>query len=253
VIITVITGALTIVFIALTAKHISWARRQPRAQRLVSAHHRGAGLRHDGFRSRLGERGSGLLALPSAQRVVARRGVVDHFRLVGRALILIAFGLLLAGSSSTLASAVGNDPVGALANLFAHVVLVPFVIVAILGLVGGAVLDIYSSGLALFSAGLKIPRYGRAGVDGVIMLIGTVYIVFGKQKLPQSVRRFSSSRWRLDRRVGAASFWATSCYARRTNVDADLFQSSGRLRRPAYRAHRDDDRVGLSAGGLVTK
>ena len=40
--------------------------------------------------------------------------------------------------------------------------LVPFVIVALLGLVGGAVLDIYSSGLALLSAGLRIPRFAAA-------------------------------------------------------------------------------------------
>ena len=39
-------------------------------------------------------------------------------------------------------------------------------------------LDIYSSGLALLSAGLPIPRYLAAGVDGVIMLAGTIYVVF---------------------------------------------------------------------------
>ena len=47
-----------------------------------------------------------------------------------------------------------------------------------LGLVGGAVLDIYSSGLALLSAGLRIPRYLAALVDGVLMIAGSVYIVF---------------------------------------------------------------------------
>ena len=54
----------------------------------------------------------------------------------------------------------------------------PFAITAVLGLVGGAVLDIYSSGLALLSAGLRIPRYMAAGVDGVIMVAGTIYVVF---------------------------------------------------------------------------
>ena len=47
-----------------------------------------------------------------------------------------------------------------------------------LGLVGGAVLDIYSSGLALLTAGLRIPRYVAAGVDGVIMVAGAIYVVF---------------------------------------------------------------------------
>ncbi|MFF1631294.1 allantoin permease, partial [Streptomyces sp. NPDC058272] len=56
--------------------------------------------------------------------------------------------------------------------------LVPFAVVAVLGLVGGAVLDIYSSGLALLSAGLRVPRYLAALVDGVLMIAGSVYIVF---------------------------------------------------------------------------
>jgi NCS1 family nucleobase:cation symporter-1 len=93
-------------------------------------------------------------------------------------IILIFFGLLLAGSSSSLSSAIGADPVGALAPLLPTWFLVPFMIVAVLGLVGGAVLDIYSSGLSLLSAGLRIPRFAAAGVDGAVMVIGTIYIVF---------------------------------------------------------------------------
>jgi len=40
------------------------------------------------------------------------------------------------------------------------------------------VLDIYSSGLALLTLGLKIPRYAAAAVDGVIMVLGSIYVVF---------------------------------------------------------------------------
>ena len=42
----------------------------------------------------------------------------------------------------------------------------------------GLVLDIYSSGLALLTLGLRIPRWSAALVDGVIMVLGTVYVVF---------------------------------------------------------------------------
>ncbi|HEX4729491.1 MAG TPA: hypothetical protein VH298_16905, partial [Jatrophihabitans sp.] len=64
--------------------------------------------------------------------------------------------------------------------------LVPFVVVAVLGLVGGAVLDIYSSGLALLTIGLRVPRYFAAFIDGVIMVAGTVYVVFvAKKFLPE--------------------------------------------------------------------
>src|SRR6266851_9477150 len=59
-------------------------------------------------------------------------------------IFLLVFGLLLAGSSSSLSSAIGGDPIGALATLLPTWFLVPFAIVAVLGLIGGSVLDIYS-------------------------------------------------------------------------------------------------------------
>jgi len=55
---------------------------------------------------------------------------------------------------------------------------VPFALVAVLGMVGGAVLDIYSSGLALLSCGLRAPRWVAAGIDGVLMTAGAIYVVF---------------------------------------------------------------------------
>jgi purine-cytosine permease-like protein len=92
--------------------------------------------------------------------------------------VLLIFGLLLAGSSPTLSEAIGADPIGALTTLLPTWFLIPFAIAAVLGLIGGAVLDIYSSGLALLTAGVRIPRYLAAGVDGVLMIAGTVYVVF---------------------------------------------------------------------------
>jgi nucleobase:cation symporter-1, NCS1 family len=93
-------------------------------------------------------------------------------------IVLLVFGLLLAGSSSDLASAIASDPIGALATELPTWFLVPFTVVAVLGLVGGAVLDIYSSGLALLSLGLRVPRYVAALIDGLIMVAGTIYVVF---------------------------------------------------------------------------
>lgn len=185
-VITVVTGVLTIVFIALTVHHIRWH----------AVLHTGSGS----AQSTIGAlvflmTGFGLGWVNVAAdysrylpRTTSTRGVVWWTTFGGSIapLILLFFGLLLAGSSASLSASVGADPVGALANLLPTWFLVPFVIVALLGLVGGAVLDIYSSGLALLSAGLKIPRYAAAGVDGIIMLLGTVYIVFvAKNFLPQ--------------------------------------------------------------------
>jgi purine-cytosine permease-like protein len=93
-------------------------------------------------------------------------------------IILLVFGLLLAGSSPKLSSAIANNPIGAQSVELPKGLLVPFVIVAVLGLIGGAVLDIYSSGLSLLTAGLRIPRYQAALIDGVIMIVGTIYVVF---------------------------------------------------------------------------
>lgn len=177
-IITVVTGVLSVVFIVLTFKHISW--------HVVSSAHAGS------LESVIGGfvfvvSGFGLGWVNTAAdysrylpRSASTRAVVGWttFGASIAPLILLSFGLLLAGSSSKLSSAISNDPVGALANLLPTWYLVPFAIVAILGLVGGAVLDIYSSGLSLLSAGIKIPRYAAAGVDGFIMILGTVYIVF---------------------------------------------------------------------------
>lgn len=92
--------------------------------------------------------------------------------------LLLIFGLLLAGSSADLRTALGADPIGALSTLLPIWYLIPFALVAILGLVGGAVLDIYSSGLALLTAGLRVPRPVAAGIDGVIMVLGAIYVIF---------------------------------------------------------------------------
>ncbi len=110
-----------------------------------------------------------------------RSGAVVGWTTFGSSLapvLLLIFGILLAGSSESLSKAIAADPIGALASLLPTWFLVPFVIVAVLGLVGGAVLDIYSSGLALLSVGVRVPRYVAAGIDGVIMTAGAVYVVF---------------------------------------------------------------------------
>ncbi len=93
-------------------------------------------------------------------------------------IFLLGFGLLLAGSSATLNTAISADPIGALTTILPTWYLFPFAIVAVLGLVGGAVLDIYSSGLTLLAAGLPAPRYVAAMIDGVLMIAGTIYVVF---------------------------------------------------------------------------
>jgi len=92
--------------------------------------------------------------------------------------ILVVYGVLLAGSSQTLSAAIGSDPIGALTTILPTWFLLPFAIVAVAGLVSGAVMDIYSSGLTLLTLGLRIPRWTAAAFDGVLMIVGAIYIVF---------------------------------------------------------------------------
>jgi NCS1 family nucleobase:cation symporter-1 len=95
--------------------------------------------------------------------------------------VLLVFGALIVGSSPELSDRVAADPVGALTDILPTWFLVPFVVVAVLGLVGGAVMDIYSSGLALLNVGLRVPRPVAVLVDGCLMVAGAVYIAFFSQ------------------------------------------------------------------------
>ena len=91
---------------------------------------------------------------------------------------LVTYGALLAGSDPKLSEAIGMDPIGALTTLLPTWYLAIFALIAIFGLVGGASLDLYSSGLTLISVGLPVKRHVAASIDGSVMLVGTIYIVW---------------------------------------------------------------------------
>jgi len=93
-------------------------------------------------------------------------------------ILLVIYGTALSASDGDLSEAIANDPIGALTTLLPTWFLIFFALIAILGLVGGAILDLYSSGLALVSIGVPIKRHQAALVDSVIMLVGTIYIVW---------------------------------------------------------------------------
>ncbi len=91
---------------------------------------------------------------------------------------LVIYGSLLAASSEELNGLIASDPIGALTTLLPTWYLIPFALVAILGLIGGAILDLYSSGLTLVSIGVPVKRHVAASIDGIIMTIGTIYLVW---------------------------------------------------------------------------
>lgn len=176
--ITIATAVLTVGFIALTVDTIEWGTVSGLESGSTQAFVGALALAATGF-------GVGWVnTAADYSRYLPRRSSgrgVFGWTTVGGAvapLVLVVFGLLLVGSDTELGEAIGFDPIGALTTILPTWYLVPFAVVAVLGLVGGAVLDIYSSGLALLTLGLKVTRPVAAAIDGVIMTIGAVYVVF---------------------------------------------------------------------------
>lgn len=91
---------------------------------------------------------------------------------------LVSYGAALAGSNKDLSDAIAMDPIGALTTILPTWYLIIFALVAILGLVGGAILNLYSSGLTLISLGAPIKRHTAASFDAFLMLIGAIYFVW---------------------------------------------------------------------------
>jgi NCS1 family nucleobase:cation symporter-1 len=176
--ITVIAGVLTVVYIVFAWSHIDFGRVLASPSGSAPAFIGALLFTMTGF-------GLGWVnAAADYSRYLPRRasgaGVV-FWTTFGSALpvvVLLMFGLLVAGSSKSLSSAIGVDPVGALTELLPTWLLIPFAVTAVLGIVSGAIMDIYSSGLALLNAGLRVRRPVAVGIDGVIMTLGTIYIVF---------------------------------------------------------------------------
>jgi purine-cytosine permease-like protein len=226
-IITIATAVLTIGYIALTFDHISWAN--------VSAMPSGSSgafigtliFAMTGFG--LGWVNSGADYSRYLPRSASSRGVVawTTFGASVAPVVLVIFGLLLAGSDPKLNTDIGSDPIGALTTILPTWYLVPFAIVAILGLIGGAVLDIYSSGLALLTLGLRVPRWTAAGIDGVIMIIGTIYIVWFAGSF---IGPFQGFLITLGVPIAGwcGVFLADLAMRKRAYAEADLYRSEGR-------------------------
>jgi len=159
--------------------------------------------------------------------------------------ILVTYGALLAGSSKDLADSVAMDPIGALTALLPSWYLIPFAIVAILGLIGGAILDLYSSGLALISIGLPVKRHIAAGIDACIMLAGTVYIVWFANDFSVPFQGFLITLG-VPLAAWSAIFVADVTLRRRDYTEADLFTASGR-----YGAWNGRSLLILAIGSLV--
>ena len=177
-VLTWITGAVTILYVLLTIPHIDMAAVLALPDGNIGQVVGALVMVMTGF-------GLGWINIAADwsryQKRTASDGAIVFWNTLGGAIapvLLVVFGILLAGSDADLMAAVGADPIGALASLLPVWVLVPFLLTAVLALVSGAVLGIYSSGLTLISLGIRIPRPSAAAIDGVILTLGTIWVVF---------------------------------------------------------------------------
>ncbi|MEV5501017.1 cytosine permease [Nonomuraea fuscirosea] len=93
-------------------------------------------------------------------------------------MVLLVFGVLLAGGDPKLAEAAGANPVAALAEALPTWFLLPYLLTAIGGFLAGAIMDIYSSGLSMLALGVPVRRHYAVLIDGVLMVLGGYYLLF---------------------------------------------------------------------------
>ena len=224
---TLVTVLMTVLYIALTVDSVNWAA--------VSAIKNGS---TQGFIGALifGITGIGLGWVNSAAdysrylpRTVSSKAVIG-WTVLGASLVpivLVIYGSALAGSSKELSDAIAMDPIGALTMLLPTWYLIPFALVAVLGLVGGAILDLYSSGLTLVSIGLPVKRHIAASIDAVIMLAGTIYIVWFADNFFYPFQGFLITLG-VPVAVWSAIFVADVVMRKRAYSEVDLFNQAGR-------------------------
>lgn len=176
--ITWITAALTVVYLILVFPHIQWENLTALPSGTAAAFIGALVMVSVGF-------GLGWVnAAADYSRYLPREastGGVVFWTTFGSALptiVLVFFGILLVGSDRDLGEAINNDPIGALTTILPSWFLFPFAIVAILGLIGGIVMDLYSSGLSLLATGVRVPRFVATSFDATVMTVGTLLVVF---------------------------------------------------------------------------
>ncbi|MFC7486088.1 purine-cytosine permease family protein [Knoellia sp. CPCC 206453] len=226
-VLTWITGIITVLYVVMTFRHLDWSAVSAMPSGGIGATIGALVTVMTGF-------GLGWINIAADwsryQRRDASGTAIVGWNTFGGALapaLLVCYGLALAGSDKKVLEGIGTDPIGTLATLLPTWVLVPFLVAAILSLVSGAVLGIYSSGLTLLSLGVRIPRPMAALVDGVILTLGTFYVVFVAESF---INPFQSFLITLG--VPLAS-WAGIMIAdialRKRDYDDDaLFDASGR-------------------------
>lgn len=225
-VLTIITIAMTTVYVALTIDEVKWS--------VVTAMPSGNA---QGFVGAIifGATGIGLGWVNAAAdysrylpRATSSRSVVG-WTVFGASIVpilLVTYGAALSASSEKLSEGIASDPIGALTTILPTWYLVIFALVAILGLVGGAILNLYSSGLALISIGVPVKRHVAASIDAVLMFIGVIYFVWIADDFFFPFQGFLIT---LGVPIAAwSAIFVTDVLLRKSYNERDLFSSQGR-------------------------
>jgi purine-cytosine permease-like protein len=223
---TTITIAMTLFYIVLTIDEVNWSAisgmESGSTQGLIGA-------------IIFGATGSGLGWVNSAAdysrylpRAVSSKAVIGWtvFGASTVPILLVIYGAALSGSSKDLSGAIAGDPIGALTTILPTWYLIIFALVAILGLVGGAILNLYSSGLTLISIGVPVKRHTAAGIDAFIMFMGAIYFVWIADDFFYPFQGFLIT---LGVPIAAwSAIFVTDVLMRKSYDEKDLYREDGR-------------------------
>ncbi len=223
---TTITIAMTLFYIVLTIDEVNWSA--------ISSMESGS---NQGLIGAIifGATGIGLGWVNSAAdysrylpRAVSSKAVIGWtvFGASTVPILLVIYGAALSGSSKDLSDAIAGDPIGALTTILPTWYLIIFALVAILGLVGGAILNLYSSGLTLISIGLPVKRHTAAGIDAFIMFMGAIYFVWIADDFFYPFQGFLIT---LGVPIAAwSAIFVTDVLIRKSYDEKDLYRENGR-------------------------
>ncbi len=116
------------------------------------------------------------------------------------AFILTAFGVLLATGLPGLASSA--NPIALLESALPSWLALPYLLTAVGGMVTGDIMDVYSSGMSLLAARVRIPRSRTVFVDAVISIAASLYILLAAHSFIGTFEAF------LTLLAGALAPWA---------------------------------------------
>lgn len=179
-VVTVVSIAMIIAFIALTIGNVNWTS-LGRIDRVTVAGFIGASVIAAAAFG-LSWSNSGADYSRYLPRSSSGKAIVGWTTFGGSLMpsVLVIYGLMLVTSEPGLAGQLATNPIGALVSLLptsALILLLFLLALSLAEMVGGA-MDLYSSGLTLLTLGLKVPRAVAAGLDGLLMTLGSLYLVW---------------------------------------------------------------------------